>query len=81
MSNDEAILENYLDRMVRIHFAPGMVGPGFSPCVEGKFHDYHRDGILVEEKDGSLAYIPLSAIRMVQIKPRAGLWERLTGSG
>lgn len=78
---DDEMLEQYLDRLVRIHFAPGMIGPGLSPYVEGKLFDYNGDGIMVEEKDGSLAYIPFSAVRMVQIKPRAGLWERLTGSG
>ncbi|MED4780627.1 hypothetical protein [Brevibacillus choshinensis] len=77
---DEEILEEFLDRPVRIHFAPDMIGPGLAPHVEGKLYDYSPTGILLEEADGSLDYIPLSSIRIVQIKPKPGLWERLTGS-
>ncbi|MFD2371217.1 hypothetical protein ACFSO0_14940 [Brevibacillus sp. GCM10020057] len=77
---DEDILEEYLDRPVRIHFAPGMIGAGLAPCLDGKLYDFGPSGILLEEADGSLDYIPLSAIRLVQIRPKPGLWARLTGS-
>lgn len=77
---DDGILEEYLDRYVRIHFAPGMIGQGLSAYAEGKLYDYSPNGILIEERDGSLDYIPFSAVRLVQIKPKPGLWERLTGS-
>lgn len=79
--SDDNLLEQYLDRPVRVHFAPEMTGPGLAPFVEGKLFDYNDNAIMLEEKDGSLAYIPVSAVRMVQIKPRTGLWERLIGSG
>ncbi|WNC12628.1 hypothetical protein [Brevibacillus brevis] len=78
---DDGMLEEYLDRPVRVQFAPGMIGPGLAAYVEGKLYDYGPNGILLEEGDGSLNYIPLSAVRLVQIKPKPGLWERLTGSG
>ncbi|GED28929.1 MULTISPECIES: hypothetical protein [Brevibacillus] len=77
---DDEMLEDYLDRAVRIHFAPGMIGAGLSPYVDGKLYDYNPSGILLEESDGSLDYIPFSSIRLVQIRPKPGLWARLTGS-
>ncbi|HBZ80427.1 MULTISPECIES: hypothetical protein [Brevibacillus] len=78
---DDNLLEEYLDRPVRIHFSPDKVGPGLASYVDGKLYDYSVNGILIEERDGSLDYIPFSAVRLVQIKPKASLWERLTGSG
>lgn len=78
---DDGIMEEYLDRLVRIHFAPDMIGPGLPAYAEGKLFDYSPNGILIEEKDGSLDYIPFSAVRLVQIKPKASLWDRLTGFG
>lgn len=80
LAMDDGILEDYLDRTVRIHFAPSLNGPGLSPYVQGKLQDYSPNGILLEESNGSLAYIPFSSVRLVQIKPKPGLWERLTGS-
>lgn len=77
---DDAMLEEYLDRSVRIHFAPDMIGQGLSAHIDGKLYDYSPNGILLEERDGSLNYVPFSAVRLVQIKPKPGLWERLTGS-
>jgi len=77
---DDGILEEFQDRAVRIHFAPGMIGAGLDPYVDGKLYDYSPGGILLEEEDGSLDYIPLSAIRLVQIRPKPGFWARLTGS-
>ncbi|CAJ1002132.1 hypothetical protein [Brevibacillus aydinogluensis] len=77
---DDDMLEAYLDRNVRVHFAPGMLGPGLSAYEEGKLHDYGTAGLLLEAADGSLTYIPYTSVRMVQIKPRPGFWERLTGT-
>ncbi|WP_312115057.1 hypothetical protein [Brevibacillus reuszeri] len=78
---DDGILEEYLDRTVRVHFAPAMIGSGLSPFTEGKLYDYSPNGILLEERDGSLDYIPFTSVRLIQIRPKPGLWERLTGSG
>jgi len=80
-SMDDGILEDYLDRNVRVHFAPVMIGSGLSPYTEGKLYDYSTNGILLQESDGSLDYIPFASVRLIQIRPKPGLWERLTGSG
>ncbi|MCM3079842.1 MULTISPECIES: hypothetical protein [Brevibacillus] len=77
---DDALLEDYLNRKVRIHFAPDMIGAGLSPYEEGKLYDYSSNGVLLEKNDGSIDYVPFSSIRLVQIRPKAGLWERLTGT-
>jgi hypothetical protein len=77
--DDDALLEAYLNRKVRIHFAPDMLGAGLSPYAEGKLYDFSANGVLLEKSDRSLDYIPFTSIRMVQIRPKAGLWERLTG--
>ncbi|MGG1661499.1 hypothetical protein [Brevibacillus sp. NRS-1366] len=77
---DDGMLEDYLNRSVRVHFAPAMTGPGLSPYAEGKLYDYSPNGILLEERDGSLDYIPFAAVRLIQIRPKPGIWERLTGS-
>ncbi|GED70316.1 hypothetical protein BRE01_40180 [Brevibacillus reuszeri] len=78
---DDGILEEYLDRTVRVHFTPAMIGSSLSPFTEGKLYDYSPNGILLEERDGSLDYIPFTSVRLIQIRPKPGLWERLTGSG
>lgn len=78
---DDDLLEDYLDRVVQVHFAPHMTGPGLPAYAEGKLADYSLGGILLEKNDGSLDYIPVSSVRLVQIKPKPGWWERLTGSG
>jgi hypothetical protein len=78
--DDDTLLEAYLNRKVRIHFTPGMIGAGLSPYEEGKLFDYSANGVLLEKRDGSLDYVPFTSIRLVQIRPKAGLWERLTGA-
>lgn len=75
---NEGMLEDYLDRDVRVHFAPHDDFAGTSSFEEGRLYDYSEDGILLEMTDGSLAYIPISSIRMVTIKPKQGFWARLT---
>lgn len=77
---DDHLLEDFLNRKVRVQFAPGMLGPDANPYTEGKLYDYSSDGILLEKPDGSLDFVPTSAIRLVEIRPRAGWWERLTGT-
>lgn len=77
---EDALLEDYLDRKVRVHFAPAMIGAGLSAYEEGKLYDYSSSGLLLEKRDGSIDYVPFSSIRHVQIRPKAGLWERLTGT-
>lgn len=77
---EDSLLEEYLDRSVRVHFALDRIGPGLSADIDGKLYDYSENGILLEEADGTLDYIPLAAVRLVQIRPKPGLWERLTGS-
>lgn len=77
---EDALLEGFLNRKVRVQFAPGMLGPESNPYTEGKLYDYSPSGILLEKPDGSLDFVPTSAIRLVEIRPRAGWWERFTGT-
>jgi hypothetical protein len=78
LEND--ILEEYLDRDVLVHYAPLMVGAGAPAYEAGKLQSYSRSGVLLEQEDGMVAYIPYTSIRMLQIKPKPSFWQRLTGS-
>jgi hypothetical protein len=77
---EDDLLEEFLHRDVRVQFAPGMIGTGMPPHEEGILYDYSASGILLEQQDGSLVYIPYSSLRLVQIKPKPTLWQRLTGT-
>lgn len=80
VSLDEELLAEYLGRHVAVHFAPAFVSPSCAAFEEGKLQDYSVSGILLEQERDHLLYIPAAAVRMVQIKPRPTLWERLTGT-
>jgi hypothetical protein len=77
---EDDLLEEYLHREVLIQFAPGMIGTGMPPHEEGILCDYSASGILLEQRNGSLVYIPYSSVRLVQIKPKPTFWQRLTGT-
>ncbi|USG67716.1 hypothetical protein NDK47_10730 [Brevibacillus ruminantium] len=74
------ILEEYLDRDIRVHYAPSMLASGYPDFEEGRLYDYSDEGILLELPDKALAYIPRTSIRMVMIKPKLGFWAALTRS-
>jgi len=77
---EDDILDEFLDRDVRVHYAPAMAGAGVPHFEEGKLQTCSRSGVLLEQDDGLIAYIPYSSIRMIQIRPKPSFWQRLTGS-
>jgi hypothetical protein len=77
---EDDILDEYLGRDVLVHYAPAMVTTKTAAWEEGKLQTYSQSGVLLEQEDGMVAYIPISSIRMMQIQPKPSFWQRLTGS-
>jgi hypothetical protein len=74
------LLDKYLDRDVVVFFTPAMVSPATPAYEEGRLHTYSSSGILLEQGNGNMLFIPAGAIRMIEIKPKPSFWDRLTGS-
>ncbi len=70
------LLDEYLDRPVVVRFTPAASPNG---KTEGVLRDYSPAGLLLEQEDDTLVFIPYAAIRMVEMKPRPSFWQRLTG--
>lgn len=76
---DDDLLEEYVNRDVLVYFIP--ISAAAAPITEnGRLHMYSASGIVLEQEGHTLAYIPMSAIRMIHIKPEPTFWERLTGT-
>ncbi len=71
------VLDDYLDRSIMVFFHDDQKIP---PCEEGILQDFSSSGILLEREDEALLFIPFSSIRMLQIKPKPTLWQKLTGT-
>ncbi|MFM1650695.1 hypothetical protein ACI7RC_01185 [Brevibacillus sp. B_LB10_24] len=74
------VLDEYLDRRIVIRFAPSPASPGASQEEEGLLRDYGASGLLIERDDLTLAFVPFTAIQLVEIKPQPTWWQRLTGT-
>lgn len=75
--NREA-LEDYIDRPITVHFMERH--KNYPAEKEGVLQDITAYGILLDEDHDTLLFIPYSSIRMVEIKPKPTLWQKLTGT-
>jgi len=72
------LLSDYLEHQVEVSLSSSMQGQRASE--EGILKDCSNSGILLEQDDGVLAFIPMPMVRAMRIKPKPTFWQRLTGS-
>lgn len=72
------LLSDYLEHAVEVSLAAQNHGQRSSE--EGTLLDCSDSGLILEQDDGILTFIPLAMIRSVRIKPKPTLWQRITGS-
>lgn len=74
------MLREYLSRPVIVQFALHMVASPDHEFEEGQLMSFDSTGILLEQSDAMLLYIPMGCIRSMRIKPAPSFWQRLTGA-
>ncbi|WP_134684430.1 hypothetical protein [Brevibacillus migulae] len=72
------LLADYLEHHVEVSLSSCMQGQ--RTTEEGILQDCSSSGLILEQDDGILAFIPMSMVRAMRIKPKPTLWQRLTGS-
>lgn len=77
---ETAILQQYLERPVIVHFAPHMFASPDDEAEEGQLLSYDTTGILLKQTNDSLLFIPIDCIRSMSIRPLPSFWQRLTGA-
>ena len=73
------MLDEYLGRPVEVRFT-AQPAVREANSAEGLLTDYSALGILLEQEESLLTFIPMAAIRMIHIKAKPSFWQRLTGS-
>ncbi|MGC5327187.1 hypothetical protein [Brevibacillus sp. SYSU BS000544] len=75
---NQGVLEEYIDRPITIHFQDSRISP--SPEMEGVLQNITAYGILLQDEEDTLLFIPYHSIRMFEIKPKPSFWQKLTGT-
>jgi hypothetical protein len=75
---EHELLAQYLEHRVTIHLIA--TPSGQTGTEEGLLRECSSSGIIMEQDDHVLVYIPMKAVRSVRIHPNPTLWQRLTGT-
>lgn len=77
MEMNHDMLDDYLDQEVTVYFNTSQLADN---TAHGKLYDYSATGILLELDDQTLAFIPYTAVKMVQMAEQSTWWQRFMAS-